>query len=132
MKYERTFLDAHLVKPHERLIPELLRETTEAIRSEGYVRKPILVEDSHYVILDGHHRYQALVDLGCRRIPVYLVDYFQDDITVETWPGAIIDHVTKEEIIEKVLVGDLFPPKTTRHVLRTQLEEFPVMLDEIR
>jgi hypothetical protein len=90
------------------------------------------VENRHYIILDGHHRYQALLDLGCKRIPVYLVDYFQDAIRVETWPGAIVDHITKEEVVEAVLRGKLFPPKTTRHILETPLEDYPVNLEDLR
>ncbi len=132
MKHKFVLLESHLLKPHESLIPELLRETTEAIRREGYVNRPILVEDRHYIILDGHHRYQALLDLGCRKVPVYLVDYFQEDIRVVTWPGAIVDHITKEEVIEKVLNGELFPPKTTKHILRTPMGDAPVDLDDLR
>lgn len=132
VKYELVILEAHLLKPHEQSIPELLEETMEAIRREGYVRAPILVENRHYVILDGHHRYHALVGLGCKRIPVYLVDYFQEDIRVGTWPGAIVDHVTKEEVIKRVLDGELFPPKTTRHIVKTDLRDSPIMLDDLR
>lgn len=132
VEYAFALLEAGRLKPHERSIPELLKETTEAIRAEGFVRAPILVEARHHVILDGHHRYEALRSLGCSRIPVYLVDYAQDDIQVETWPGAILDHVTKEEVLEKALKGEVFPPKTTRHLLKTPLPEAPVMLEDLR
>ncbi len=132
MEYEFALLEAGLLKPHERSIPELLRETTEAIRADGFVRAPILAENRHYIILDGHHRYEALLALGCSRIPVYLVDYAHDDVQVETWPGAILDHVTKEEVVERALSGETFPPKTTRHVLRTPLPDAPVELGELR
>ncbi len=132
MQYEFVLMDAHLLKPHEQSIPELLKETTEVIGMEGYVRTPVLVEDRHFIILDGHHRYQALVDLGCKRIPVYLMDYFQEDIQVETWPGAILDHVTKDQVIQTVLDGELFPPKTTRHVLKASLEDVPTRLEDLR
>ncbi|MFQ5837726.1 MAG: ParB N-terminal domain-containing protein [Thermoplasmata archaeon] len=124
-------MDAHLLRPHESLIPELLKETTEGIKRDGYVRTPILVENRHHIILDGHHRYQALLDLGCKRIPAYLVDYFDEGIRVETWPGAVVDHITKEEVVEAALRGHLFPPKTTRHIPETPPEDSVVRLEDL-
>lgn len=125
-----TLLDARVLKPHEEFLPKLLRETREAIEKEGFVRQPILVERDHYIILDGHHRYGALLELGCRRIPVYIVDYFQDAVRIDTWPDASVDRITKKEVVEAVLRGERFPPKTTRH--RVELpEDAPVNLEDL-
>lgn len=132
LQYEFALLEAHRLRPHEALNPELLKETEEAIRRDGFVREPILVEGGHHVILDGHHRYHALVNLGCRRIPVYVVDYFQDGIRVDTWPGAPVDRVPKEEVIERALNGDLFPPKTTKHMVEDPPGDSPVDLEALR
>ncbi|MFQ5908200.1 MAG: ParB N-terminal domain-containing protein [Thermoplasmata archaeon] len=112
-----TLLEARLLKPHEELLPELLEETRKAIEEDGFVKEPILAERTHYIILDGHHRHGALLELGARWVPVFLVDYDDEDIRVETWPDAVVDHVTKEEIVETVLAGKRFPPKTTRHIV---------------
>ena len=90
------------------------------------------MESSHGVILDGHHRFAALKDLGCRRVPVYLVDYEDDGVTLTTWPGAIVASVTKEEVVDRGVRGDLFPPKTTRHLLSKGLEDVRVLLDDLR
>lgn len=108
-----------------------MEETREAIAREGFVREPILVEETHYIILDGHHRYGALVELGVRRVPVFLVDYGQEEVHVDTWPDATIDHITKEEIVEAVLEGRLFPPKTTRHRIDLTLQDAPVNLEDL-
>lgn len=132
MRYKFAILEARDLRPHEALIPELLDETKVAIERDGFVKIPILVEERHHIILDGHHRYQALLDLGCRKIPVYLVDYYQQDIEVKTWPGAILDRVTKDDVVAKVLAGGVFPPKTTRHVLHSHLREIKVRLEELR
>lgn len=121
-----------VLHPHEALIPELLKETREAIEQDGFVASPLLVEETHHIILDGHHRYQALKELGCRRIPVFLADYADPAITLETWPGAIVERVTKEEVVEKVLAGDVYPPKTTRHRVRDSLPPRRVSLDDLR
>jgi len=120
------------LRAHERTREPLLRKLVDEIRSDGYLRKPILVEAEHLVILDGHHRAEALRILGCTRVPVYLVDYGNSGITLTTWPEAIVATVTKEEVIDRGVRRDLFPPKTTRHVLAFEFKEVRVPLDELR
>ncbi len=127
-----TLLKARLLKPHEEFLPELLEETRKAIEADGFVREPILVEREHYVILDGHHRYGALLELGIRWVPVYLVDYADDGVRVETWPDAFIDRVSKREVVEAALTGTRFPPKTTRHRVELPPGDARVKLKDLR
>jgi len=117
---------------HERIRPALLQELTDQIRKDGYLRRPILVADVDFVILDGQHRVEAVRALGARRIPAYLVDYFSDVVQLGTWPDAVVSVVTKEDVIRRGRTGDLFPPKTSRHTLTIQLEDRPTDLDELR
>lgn len=121
-----------VLRPHESLDAKLLAEVRDAIARDGVMRDPILVERSHHVILNGHHRYAALRELGCRRVPAYVIDYFDSRIEVGLWPGAVVDRVTKREVIDRGVRGDLFPPKTTRHVVRFRLKEIAVPLSELR
>jgi hypothetical protein len=124
-------LDIARLKAHERTEEALVRRTAEEIRRDGVLRIPILVEDAHFVILDGHHRYEALRVLGCRRVPVYLVDYDDPRVAVTTWPEAELDHITKATVVEHGVRGQLFPPKTSRHRVEADLAEVPVPLDEL-
>ena len=117
---------------HEAVRPGLLARLVDQIRTDGYVRRPIVVEDRHFVILDGHHRFEALRRLGCQRVPVYLVDYEDAAIGLTTWPEAAVKSVTKAEVVDRGLRGNLFPPKTTRHLLSLALEDVRVSLDELR
>jgi hypothetical protein len=84
------------------------------------------------VILDGHHRYEALKSLGCTRIPVFLVDYDDPTITLTTWPNATVASVTKAEVVDRGTRGELYPPKTTRHKLPRDLEDVPVLIEDLR
>ena len=120
------------LRGHERTEEPLLRKLVDQIRADGFLRRPVLVEAEHLVILDGHHRVEALRLLGCARIPVYLVDYGDPDIDVTIWPGATVARVTKAEIVDRGVRGNLFPPKTTRHVVSFTLEEVRVRLGDLR
>ena len=108
-----------------------MKEFLEVVRRDGFLRKPVLVDEEHLVILDGHHRVEALRLLGCKRIPVYLVDYNDDAIALTLWPGAVVSEVEKEDVIEKALKGELFPPKTTKHIVKDELKEVRVYLKDL-
>lgn len=125
------FLDLSLLRCHERIRPELLSQLQDEIRRDREIRRPILVADGDFVILDGHHRYEALRRLGCRRIPAYVVNYFSGIVEVGVWPDASVRHVTKEEVIRRGRTGNLFPPKTSRHTVRAALEDHPVPLADL-
>ncbi len=116
---------------HERIRPSLLDQLTELIKRDGYILRPILVADRAFVVLDGHHRLEALRALGCRRIPAYVVDYSSEIVNLSTWPDAVVSSVTKDEVIRRGLANDRFPPKTTRHTLSIELEDRPVDLKNL-
>jgi len=131
MKLRFELLEVGKLKSHEETRPELLDSLVKEIQTDGYLRKPVLVEDRQYVILDGHHRYEALKKLGCRKIPVYLVDYFDETIYLTTWPGAKHTNVAKEDVLKMAESGGLYPPKTTRHIVHIELQERKVKLADL-
>lgn len=129
-KLQYAIVELDRLRPHEATEEPLIAETAESIRKDGFLRRPLLVESRHLVILDGHHRYEALKRLGCSRAAVYLVDYEDDGIGLTTWPGAKVDVVSKEDVIDRGLRNDPFPPKTTRHIV-PELDEVRVPLNEL-
>lgn len=124
-------LDIDLLHSHEETQPSLLERVTEQILADGYVKKPILVADKVWVILDGHHRYEALRRLGCRRVPVYVVDYFSEVVELGLWPTAREKNVRKEDVIERGRAGLLYTPKTTRHTVRIHLHDVFTDLEDL-
>lgn len=103
------------LKEHEEVDPRHLNELREEIESDGVLKKPIVADQNTHIILDGHHRVNALRELGCKKIPVVFVDYWSPNIKVLSWKtGEIID---KETIVENVLNGMKLPPKTTKHLI---------------
>ncbi|HEV8595627.1 MAG TPA: ParB N-terminal domain-containing protein [Thermoplasmata archaeon] len=120
------------LRPHEQTQPALLAKIADALVADGCVIRALLVESRHMVILDGHHRFEALRRIGCRRAPVYLVEYESDAIDLTTWPEAPVRKVSKEEVVDRGVRGDLFPPKTTRHLVSFELEDVRIPLDKLR
>lgn len=124
-------LEISKLRTHEGTERTALDRIREEIRREGLIRRPILVAEDELVILDGHHRYLALRELGCRKVPVYLIDYKSEEVQLTTWPGSTIREVTKEMVLEQARSGKPFPPKTTRHIVKVPLEDHPVPLREL-
>lgn len=125
-------VDIRRLHGHEQIRPALLEELIEQIRRDGVLKRPVLVAERDFVILDGHHRIEALRALGYKRVSVYLVDYDSDLVTLGTWPDAAVTVVTKQDVIRRGLSNDPFPPKTTRHVLERPLEERPTDLELLK
>lgn len=124
-------VDVSKLHIHEEIQPDLLERVLDEIKDDGYVKRPILVAAEHYVILDGHHRYAALKQLGCRRIPCYIIDYYSDAVELKLWPTAKVRSVTKDEVIRHGLADKPYTPKTTRHIVKVDLPEVFTDLEEL-
>jgi len=107
-------LEIREINPHEKVIEENLKKVLTSLKVEKRLKEPIIVDKETKVILDGHHRVKAFKILGLREIPCRLVDYSSDEITVEPHQNG---DVSKKEVIEKGLSDELFPPKTSKHIL---------------
>ena len=100
----------------------------QRILEVGELTHPIWVSRDSLVILNGHHRVEALRRLGALHAPAWVMDYAGPSVRVERWsPGP---RISKSEVVERAREGRLFPPKTTRHHLlfepptrRTPLEQ---------
>ncbi|MGQ9538792.1 MAG: pyridoxal-phosphate dependent enzyme [Candidatus Bathycorpusculaceae bacterium] len=127
--------EAHLIelnklRQHEEADPKHLKELTQEIASDKTLKYTIVVDQKTNVILDGEHRYNALKNLGCKRIPVIYVDYSSPNIEVQTWRNNY--HLTKRDVIEAALTGKKFPPKTSCHMIRNSDTLFHISTIEKR
>jgi hypothetical protein len=117
---EIIFIDIHQLKEHEEIRPNYLDELKDQILSDGLLKMPIAVDKETYIILDGHHRLHALKKIGCKKIPVILVDYQSPEIEVVAWREG--ETITKEMIVQTALTGGRMPPKTSRHMIMVEGE----------
>lgn len=97
---EITLEDVERLRVHEQLLESLLRRLVAALTADQCLKHPIIVDRQSRVVLDGTHRLAAVRELGCRFIPVCLVDYANPDVVVGCWhrvvsPQSAINRVTK-------------------------------------
>lgn len=102
--------------PHEETRPEKVRSTRKQLAHEGAVKSPLLADRSTKTILDGHHRCQALRELGLKAAPVYYVNYSEPSIKVRARENCPNSNITKREILDRALRQKLLPPKSTGHL----------------
>ncbi len=115
--------------PHEEFRPEHASELVAQIRNDKVLKRPIAVYDlgsykpGKYMIVDGHHRTEALKEMGLTYIPANVIDYFDRKIVVKSWN---IDMVwDKKEIVIGALEGKLLKPKATKHIIVRYKKESP-------
>jgi ParB-like chromosome segregation protein Spo0J len=119
LKLELVRLDC--LKEHEGTEHDRLRRLTKEIQEDGLLKKAIAVDVRTFVVIDGHHRLNALKLLGCRKIPVCFIDYSSPLIEVSTWTNEI--RVTKKMVIEAAKNGSKLPPRTTRHLIKVSKDK---------
>jgi len=120
------------LKEHEEIMPERLEGLIEQVKADGELKMPIIVDEETHVILDGHHRFSAIRSLGCRLVPVILVNYFDSAIILDTWDGSRVENLEKEDVLEKARKGEKFPPKTTKHLICARIEFRSTPLADLR
>ncbi len=104
------------LKPHEKVQLDHLHKLKKEIVEDGYLIKPIIVDINTNIILDGHHRFHIIRDLGLELMPVWLIDYQNNEIQVTAWEKG--KNITKKDVLQAGLTGKLLKPKTSRHMLK--------------
>jgi len=83
-------LDIASLRPHEQTDPIRLEDLKKQLRNDGYQRDPIIVDEKHLIVLDGHHRILALKALGYHKVVAHKIRYVDNnEITLRTWHSAV-------------------------------------------
>ena len=125
-------IPVEVLKPHEQVIQKKVDQLERmTIRWDAYT-KPLLVDGATGTILDGHHRYEIARRLDLQCLPCVVVEYLDDDsITLLLWPNSDREAISKDDVIQAGLSGDLMPPKTSRHLLSDDLPPISVPLSRL-
>lgn len=102
------------IRPHEETSPPLVEKMMERIRNDGYAKHPIIVDKRTLTILDGTHRFAALKELGCKWVPVCLVNYKSHQIRLSNWYRTISDLKTEDQLFKVLKSLRLSMAKTTQ------------------
>ncbi|PIP62930.1 transcriptional regulator [Candidatus Roizmanbacteria bacterium CG22_combo_CG10-13_8_21_14_all_35_9] len=131
MRNKVVLLNINRLKPHEMVDKKRLSFLLERIKKDKYLKNPVVVEDKHLIILDGHHRVKALKHLRAKKIPAFLVNYKNDDIRVFLRKKLLLTKLIKNIVIENSLNSKLFPSKTTRHLIRNRPRNINVKINQL-
>ena len=127
---EVSLVDLDWLKPHEEIKIKNRDKLLEMTKKWGGFTKPLLVDSQTGSILDGHHRHSVAVCLNLKRVPAILIDYLSnDEISVDVWPGSGLETITKQQVIDMSLSGDLYPPKTSKHTISNHMPPIHVLLE---
>ena len=77
--------DINLLIPHEKVLldkKEILKNNLK-YKDDDLIISTILICSDSNLIIDGHHRYTALKELGYTKIPVTVLNYFSDKIITD-------------------------------------------------
>ena len=83
--FRLSLIEIETLKPHEEVMQPLVNSLADAIRTQGIVRDPVIVDQDELIVLDGMHRLASLKQLKCRFAPCCLVDYKNPLIKVGAW-----------------------------------------------
>lgn len=131
MKQRIAYVDIRTLIAHERVDRARLAVVRRQLHADGVVRRPVIVERQSRVILDGHHRVQALRELGAALAPVAYVRYGDPRIRVYLRRNVMLMKLVKQAVLEMARAGKVFPSKTTRHLIRERPTMKPVRVEEL-
>jgi len=133
-KYE--LIGIENLRPLELVFPNHLENLRKIIKSDGIMKQALIVDKDNKIVLDGSHRHVFLLMEGYEFAPVQFVDYSDPHIRVGTSrihrmliKGDV--GISKEEVIERGINGDLFSPRTTRHFFPFLREDIDIPLSSL-
>ena len=109
-----TEVNIESIIPHEKVLvdkKDILKENLK-YKDDCLIISTILICSQSNIIIDGHHRYTALKELGYKKAPVTLVNYFSDKIITNE-----NNSFSKNKIISNSKEGILYEPKSTKHLI---------------
>jgi len=107
-------VEINLLSPHEKVIEKKKSSLVKFIKSyeNYYIISSIVCCHKSMLIIDGHHRFFALKELGFKKVPVTLIDYSHKSIRT-----GILNPIDKDYIVNVGLSKELMEPKSTKHAI---------------
>ena len=131
-EYNIETIRVDFLKTHEEIKSKKVVKLFEMTQKWGAQRKPVIIDSSTGVILDGHHRYAVAVQLNLEKIAVIRVDYIDDHrIKVESRNQNKPFSNSKFEVIKMGLSDQNYPAKTTKHIFDFEVPDIWINLEDL-
>ena len=107
-------VDVNLLIPHEKVLldkKDILKNNLK-YKNDNIIISTIIICNESNLIIDGHHRFAALKELGYKKIPVTLINYFSNHIITDD-----NDSLSKLDIINNSKNTRLYNPTPTTHLI---------------
>jgi glycerol-3-phosphate cytidylyltransferase len=101
------------LKPHKGTDPARVAEVQQDLLCTDLMQTAVTVDRRTRVIIKGHHRCQAILALGFKKIPVWYVDYLEDEQLAFSESSAVQD---KTRVLAAGISGRLLPARSTQHL----------------
>ena len=100
--------------PHEKVIVKRKDSLKKYIESMGknIIIPSIICCHETRMIIDGHHRFHALKELGFNLIPVTFINYSDNSIRTNVNSSS---EISKSDLLKNALINNIFEPKSTKH-----------------
>tara|TARA_Y100000741_G_scaffold362720_1_gene349087 strand:+ start:1660 stop:2115 length:456 start_codon:yes stop_codon:yes gene_type:complete len=123
---ELIYMDMVDLLPHESIIEDRvngLKSYIDSLSPDFIIPSIILSQDN--VIIDGHHRYNALKELNVKYVPTIKINYESKIIMTHFNDNECIN---KSEVIKAGITKQMLKPKTTMHRINLCNERFPIII----
>lgn len=106
-------VDIDDVYVHEGVVDRWVERIADFMQHDGIMKNPIIVAEAEvdgarkYVVLDGMHRVQAFRLLGAPSILVFVSDYWNEDVRLESWDALLLDPPPLDQLRDVVAAEPL-------------------------
>lgn len=104
VEVDSVLIEIDRLVPHEEIVEGRLKDLIDTITRDQAVDMPLVAapipSTDKFLIVDGHHRWAALIELKCRYAPCVLIDYFDERIILKTWYPAVDGSI--EVLLDKI------------------------------
>lgn len=127
--YQIFFAKVNHLKPLEGFISTRADDLYKEISMSGIWTTPLVIDNEHGLIMDGHHRHQVAIRLSLIYVPVVAWSYSQVDV----WSLRDTEEVTVERILQNHIDGIIYPNKTAKHGFPFSIESnLEIQIDELK
>ncbi len=118
-----------IVKPSEYYNLDTVNLLVKCIECAGIWTHPIIIEKQNFIIMDGHHRFQAAKNLGLKNIPAFVIGY--DNPYLKLTSRIPEQNILAENVIKAGLTGKLLNYKSTCHNISIDMPKTKIQISDL-